>query len=105
MNIKFEKSDSMKIELEDEQYRQISSEKRIRQALTEEDVIEFDIFDGPELIGFAMLRKDGDSRWFLWDYAIDKKFQNHILPEKRWHILQKTGYMPWYVAVRQKKIL
>jgi diamine N-acetyltransferase len=41
-----------------------------------EDVIGFDIYDGNSLIGFVMLRRYDEGCYFLWDYAIDIKYQN-----------------------------
>lgn len=57
MNIRFERSDSMKIQLIDGQEKYLSSKEKIKEALRQADHIGLDIYDGSELIGFAMLRK------------------------------------------------
>lgn len=36
----------------------------------------FDIYCGRTLIGFILVRKYLDNAFFLWDYAIDHKYQN-----------------------------
>lgn len=36
----------------------------------------FDIYSEDLLIGFVMVRKFDESAFFLWDYAIDYKYQN-----------------------------
>lgn len=76
MTIRFEKSESMKIKLLGEQYGYLSSEDKIKTALIEENTVGFDIYDGTLLVGFAMLRKYDEYGWFLWDFAIDRHFQN-----------------------------
>ena len=72
----FIKSGEMKVSVTGEQERQISSKDNIRKALLEDNVIGFDIYDDTVLIGFAMLRKYDEGCYFLWDYAIDKEYQN-----------------------------
>ena len=76
MEIKFVDSKSIKIKLTKEQWKQISSPEGIAKTLGQKDVIGFDLYDSDTLFGFAMLRKYSDTGWFLWDYAIDAKFQN-----------------------------
>ena len=76
MEIKFVNSKSIKIKLTKEQWKQISSPEGIAKTLGQKDVIGFDLYDSDTLFGFAMLRKYSDTGWFLWDYAIDAKFQN-----------------------------
>ena len=76
MKILFVNSDIMKIRLFQDQWKQISSPERMAEALTQDDVIGLDMYDSEKLIGFAMLRKYADDGWFLWNYAIDKDFQN-----------------------------
>ena len=71
----FVKSNCMKIYLPPQQKEQLSSDARITEALSDTDVTAFDIYKGTDLIGFAMLRRCTDG-WFLWDYAIDFRFQN-----------------------------
>lgn len=73
---KFIKSNGIRIELTESQKLQLSTTDRMDAALVDNKVIAFDIYSlQDELIGFAMLR-DCDDGWFLWNYAIDVKFQN-----------------------------
>ena len=78
----FVKSDSMKISVSKEQEKQLSSKETILQGIKDNKVIAFDIFDDSELIGFAMIREFERGCFFLWDFAIDSKFQNKGLGEK-----------------------
>ncbi len=71
----FRKSNGLKINLTEEQEKQLSDKETIEKALRDETVIAFDIHNAGELIGFAML-KDCTEGFFLWDYAIDIKHQN-----------------------------
>jgi len=66
----------MNIFLNDDQYKQISSKDNIRKTLELNKAIGFDIINDNEIVGFAMLRKYDDGCYFLWDYAIDCKYQN-----------------------------
>lgn len=59
-----------------EQERQLSDPRKIAWACKQENVFAFDILDGADLIGFAMLRRFASDSFFLWDYAIDYHFQN-----------------------------
>lgn len=78
----FVKSDGIKIELTESQKLQLSSQERIQAALIDEKVVSYDIYTlENELIGFAMLRNCGDG-WFLWNYAIDFRFQNRQYGQK-----------------------
>ena len=74
--MKFFLSEEMKISVTEEQEALISSKENIRKALQKEDVIGFDIYDRNSLIGFVMLRRYDEGCYFLWDYAIDIKYQN-----------------------------
>lgn len=77
MKIEFIKTDSLKIILEDEQYKQISSKEDIFDSLKDNDnVMGFDIYFDDTLIGFAMLNKFEEESYFLWNFAIDKEYQN-----------------------------
>lgn len=71
----FIKSNGIKINLTEEQEKQLSDKETIEKALRDETVITFDIHNAGELVGFAML-KDCKDGFFLWDYAIDVKHQN-----------------------------
>ncbi len=71
---KFIPSKEMKVEINDEQKSQISSKEKIKTNCQKENVFAYDIYQKDNLVGFAMFRKNKDSL-FLWNYAIDKKFQ------------------------------
>lgn len=64
------------IELSDEQRKQLSSKEKIEVALKDKNIFSFNIYEQDNLIGFAMLRKYSDIGYFLWNYAIDIKYQN-----------------------------
>ncbi|MGX7107937.1 GNAT family N-acetyltransferase [Facklamia miroungae] len=89
MNIKFIQSNEIKISLNEEQIDQISSPDIIRNGCKQKDVIAYDIFDDDELVGFAMLKQFSRGSWFLWNYAIDKKFQGLGLGFRALEILLK----------------
>ncbi len=72
----FKITKEMNISLNDEQYKQISSKDNIRKTLELNKAIGFDIMNDNEIVGFAMLRKYDEGCYFLWDYAIDSKYQN-----------------------------
>lgn len=75
--MKFLKSDSLKISLRDEQYKEISDIKDIEGLIKKyENVIAFDIYHNNDLIGFSMLKEFEKRSYFLWNYAIDKNYQN-----------------------------
>ena len=78
----FKKSQSMKVNVKKEQECQISRKTKIENALKEDNVIAFDIYYNNEIIGFAMFRKFNDNTLFLWNYAIDSKYQNKNLGTK-----------------------
>ena len=73
---KYVASKEIKIELEDSQYKQISSVYNINNTLSRNKAFAFDILLNKDVIGFAMLRKYDAGCYFLWDYAIDYKYQN-----------------------------
>lgn len=72
----FVPSKSMKISVLPEQEKQLSSKPSIEAACAQQNIIAFDICDDNVLIGFAMLRKYDEGAYFLWDYAIDRSYQN-----------------------------
>lgn len=75
--MKFIKSNSIKIELENEQWDMVCKPEVIENAIKNENVIAFDILNSTDkLIGFTMLRKFEKNSYFLWEFAIDKKFQD-----------------------------
>ena len=65
----------MKIEIKQNQKSQMSSKSKIKEYCKKDNVFAFDIFKENDLIGFAMFRKN-ENNLFLWNYAIDKKFQD-----------------------------
>lgn len=72
----FQPSKEMKISILPEQEKQLSSKEKIEIACTEENVLAFDIYSNDFLIGFAMVRKFDDGAYFLWNFAIDHRYQN-----------------------------
>ena len=69
----------MKISVLPEQEKELSSKERIESACTQSDVLAFDIFHNECLIGFVMVRQYENNEFFLWNYAIDYKYQNQNL--------------------------
>ena len=96
----FRKSVGFNIEISESQKSMLSSPKKINEALQNENVIAFDIYFDNYLVGFAMLRKYEEdefkrSSYFLWDYAINYKYQNHgygIKALRQLLILLKENY-------------
>lgn len=74
--MKLVKTVKFQIELSDEQRKQLSSKEKIEVALKDKNIFSFNIYEQDNLIGFAMLRKYSDIGYFLWNYAIDIKYQN-----------------------------
>ena len=74
---RFEITKTMNVTLKEDQYKQISSKSNIIKALDLGKAIGFDILKDNNIIGFAMLRKYDEGCYFLWDYAIDYKYQNN----------------------------
>ena len=74
--MRFEKSTSMKITLLPEQEGMLSSKEKIEKACTSPIVWAYDIYHNDLLIGFALVRKFEEDEFFLWDYAIDHRYQN-----------------------------
>lgn len=74
--ISFIKSNSMKVEVLKEQEKFLSAKDRIENAIKMDNVVAFDIYDEDLLIGFAMLKEFDNGCFFLWDFAIDHKYQN-----------------------------
>lgn len=78
----FRKSEGFNIEIPKSQKSMLSTPEKIEKVIHNDNIIAFDIYKDNHLIGFAMLRKyDEDifkrSSYFLWNYAIDYKYQNH----------------------------
>ena len=74
----FIRSAEMKITLTPEQAGMLSSKERIKTVIKDhpDDVMAFDVFDGKDMIGFALVRRFEEHEYFLWDYAIDVSYQN-----------------------------
>ena len=103
--MRFIDSKKMKIELSKEQLEQLSSQEKIARVIKEKDVLAFDIYDEEKIIGFVMLKKY-HSGCFLWDYAIDYKYQNRgygykclieliDLLKEQYHIEEITTTYKW----------
>lgn len=69
------KSDKFMLELLEEQRAELSTMDTIENALQDKSVMAFDICKEGQLLGFAMFKKF-ENGFFLWDYAIDLKYQN-----------------------------
>ena len=69
----------MKISVLPEQEKELSSKERIELACKQPDVLAFDIFCNESLIGFVMVRQYENNEFFLWNYAIDYRYQNQNL--------------------------
>ena len=63
---------------DDKVIRQLAlyAKENIETACTRKNVLAFDIYSGDLLIGFAMVREFDEGSYFLWNYAIDYKYQN-----------------------------
>ena len=72
----YHRTDKFNIYLSETDSSQISSAEKIAAALRDDNVIAFDINDGDVLIGFVMFRKFDENSYFLWNYAIDSRYQN-----------------------------
>ena len=72
----FKPSKSMKVTVLPEQEKQLSSKENIASACLKENVLAYDIYLQDLLIGFVMVRKFDEGSYFLWNYAIDRKYQN-----------------------------
>lgn len=74
--MKFVKSNALKIYLSENDKALISSPECIEDALSENYVLAFDIYNDELLVGFAMIRQFDECGFFLWDFAIDSNLQN-----------------------------
>lgn len=74
--MRFQPSRAMKISVLPEQENQLSSKEKIKVACIKENVLAFDIYLDELLIGFTMVREFGEGAYFLWNYAIDSRYQN-----------------------------
>jgi len=76
--ITFVSSTEMKVTLAPDQEDMLSSKETIKKIIQEnpDTVMAFDILDGDELIGFVLVDRFEERKYFLWEYAIDRSFQN-----------------------------
>ena len=72
----FQPSKTMKITVLPEQENQLSSKDKIASACLKENVLAFDIYSMDLQIGFVMVQEFDKGAYFLWNYAIDYKYQN-----------------------------
>lgn len=80
--IEFKLTNKMNVEVLESQKKYISSLKKINENINNEDVIAFDIYKDKVIIGFAMLKEFEEHCFFLWNYAVDYKYQNKHLGTK-----------------------
>ena len=73
----FKRSKEMKVRVSKEQEDNIQTLENIKKCCGYNDVIAFDIMLDNEIIGFAMFEMYTKRTYFLWDYAIDIKYQNN----------------------------
>lgn len=76
--MKFVASKRMKIDLRPDQEEYLSSKENIKIIIKEnpDTVKAFDIYDNHHLIGFVLVHEYEPNEYFLWEYAIDIKYQN-----------------------------
>lgn len=74
--IKFISSKSMKVSVTASQTSQLCSKENIEKGCRRNNVSAFDVYDHDLLIGFVMVVKTDEDNFFLWNYAIDQKYQN-----------------------------
>ena len=74
----FVKSDQMKVSVAPEQEQMLSTKETIREIIRKnpDSVLAYDIVDGDELIGFVLVHRFEEGKYFLWEYAIDLRWQN-----------------------------
>lgn len=66
----------MKVAVRHDQEKQLSSKEKIEKECLKENVLAFDIYCDDLLIGFIMVQNFDKGAYFLWNYAIDYKYQN-----------------------------
>ena len=74
--MKFIPKTKFQLTLSEADQKQLSSMSRIEQALTDPDILSYDIWDGDARVGFAMLCPFEGNGFFLWNFAIDSAYQN-----------------------------
>lgn len=78
MKYRFERSFELKLQLPQEDFKQISCADNIKKALEKPNTVGFDIYYKDKMVAFAMLRDYGGG-YFLWNYAVDKECRNQGL--------------------------
>ena len=74
--MRFQISNGLRLQLTEADMAQLSAPEKIQSAIDSGTVIAYDIFESENLVGFAMLRPYEDNGYFLWDFAIDCRYQN-----------------------------
>ena len=71
-------SKEMKINLTPEQENMLSSKSDIKKIIQDnpDTVLAFDIFEKSDLVGFVLVYLFEERKYFLWEYAIDIRYQN-----------------------------
>lgn len=74
----FVNATEMKINLTAEQAEMLSTKEDIKKIIKDhpDTVMAFDILDREDLIGFVLVHRFAEGKFFLWEYAIDVHFQN-----------------------------
>lgn len=73
--MKLTQSKGIRIRLTEDQLLQLSPFDKIDRMIGKEGILSFDIIEQGHIIGFAMLRPYGSRSYFLWNYAIDVRWQ------------------------------
>lgn len=74
--MKFIPTTKFQLTLSEADQKQLSAMPRIEQALTDPNILSYDIWDGDVRVGFAMLCSFEGNGFFLWNFAIDSAYQN-----------------------------
>ena len=74
----FVNSTEMKIDLPPDQAEMLSTKENIKIIIREnpDTVMAIDIMDHDDLVGFVLVHRFEERKYFLWEYAIDIRFQN-----------------------------
>lgn len=75
-NMKFIPTTKFQLTLPEADQKQLSAMSRIEQALTDPNILSYDIWDNGMRVGFAMLCPFEGDGFFLWNFAIDSAYQN-----------------------------
>ena len=80
----FQRSGEMKVSVAPDQEEMLSAKEDIRTIIRDnpDTVMAFDIFDGDDLIGFVLVHRFEDRKYFLWEYAVDVRYQNRGMGTK-----------------------